>query len=48
VPGQPLREHPPHYGRRGRVGFEAVRPPCPGGFVRVRARISQPVPPLCA
>ena len=46
VPGQPLREDPRDDRRRGRVGFEAVRAPTPGGvrLVRVRPRVAEPVP----
>ena len=46
VPGQPLREHPPHHRSCHRVRLEAVRPPAPRGvrLVRVRPRIREPVP----
>jgi hypothetical protein len=46
VPGQPLGEHPRHDRRRLGIGFQLVRPPSPRGvgLVRVRPRISQPVP----
>ena len=46
VPGQPLREHPPDDRRRHRVRLKPVRPAAPRGvgLVRVRPRISQPVP----
>jgi hypothetical protein len=46
VPGQPLREHPPHHRRRRRVGLEPVRPAAPRGvgLVRMRPGIGQPVP----
>ncbi len=41
-----LREHPPHHRGGHRVRLEAVRPAAPGSvrLVRVRARITQPVP----
>ncbi len=46
VPGQPPGERPPDDRRGVRVGFEAVRVPSPCGvrLVRVRSRISEPVP----
>ena len=46
VPGQPLREHPRHDRRGGRVGFEAVGPPAPRRMclVRMRPGVGQPVP----
>jgi hypothetical protein len=45
VPGQPLREHPPHHRRCGRVRLQAVCPPAPRRvrLVRMRPGISQPV-----
>jgi hypothetical protein len=46
VAGQPLGEHPPHYRRGGRVGFQPVCPASPRRvrLVRMRPRIREPVP----
>jgi hypothetical protein len=46
VPGQPLREHPPHDVCCFRVRLKPVGTPSPGRvrLVRVRPRIGEPVP----